>query len=88
MADVAAREGVFLLYDAGGNILQISGVMDLRAGLTEALAGPLAGEAVCFTYEQEPMYTQRESEMLARHLQEHGTMPRGNDPLGDLFGEG
>jgi hypothetical protein len=85
---VAPREGVFLLYDAGGGILSISGVMDLRAGLTEALSGPLADEAVFFTYEEEPMYTQRESEMLARYLQQHGTMPRGNDILNDLFVDG
>ncbi|MCZ7663659.1 MAG: 2Fe-2S iron-sulfur cluster-binding protein [Thermoleophilia bacterium] len=78
-------EGVFRVFDAGGAVLQISGVMDLRRGVSEALDGPLAGDARTFVFEIDPMYTQRESEILARHLQEHGSLPRGNDVLGDLF---
>jgi len=85
VADVAAREGVFVLYGSAGDTLQISGVRDLRAGLTEALSDSTTRGAAFFTYEEEPMYTQRESEMLARHLQEHGEMPRRNDGPDALF---
>ncbi|MCL5943127.1 MAG: 2Fe-2S iron-sulfur cluster-binding protein [Actinobacteria bacterium] len=79
--------GVFRLFAGTGAVLQISGVMNLRAGLEEALRGSLADEAQTFVFEAEPMYTQRESELLAHHLQEHGSLPRGNDVLGDLFDE-
>ena len=46
---------------------------------------PFGGEIHSFDFEVEPMYTQRESEYLVRHLREHGRMPRGNDVLGGLF---
>ena len=77
--------GVFRLLGRDGDVLQISGVLDLRAGLAEALGGSLAGESAFFTYEEDGMYTQRESELLAQYLQEHGMLPRGNDVMGDLF---
>jgi ferredoxin len=80
------RAGAFRLFDAGGNILQISGVADLRAGLTGALSDVVVGDAVWFTCEDQPLYTQRESELLAHYLQVHGRMPRGNDIVG-LFGD-
>lgn len=83
--EVPAKEGVFRLFDADGNVLQITGVMDLRAALLAVLHGSPAGEARTFRFEEDPMYTQRESEMLAHYLQEHGRMPKGNDVLGDLF---
>jgi len=84
---VPAKEGVFRLFDVDGNVLQISGVIDLRAALLASLDGALAGEACTFRFEENPLYTQRESEMLAHYLQEHGRMPKGNDVLGDLFGD-
>ncbi len=70
-----------------GECCTISGVIDLRAALLAGLEGSFAGEACAFQFEEDPMYTQRESEMLARHLQEHGRMPEGNDVLGDVFGD-
>lgn len=85
--EVPANEGVFRLFDAAGNVLLISGVMNLQAALLASLAGSLAGEACTFRFEEDPMYTQRESEILAHYLQEHGRMPKGNDVLGDLFGD-
>ena len=86
-AQVPVQEGVFRLFDADGGVLIISGVMDLRAALLASLHGSLAGEARTFRFEEDPMYTQRESEMLAQYLQEHGRMPKGNDTLGDLSGD-
>lgn len=87
VADVSTREGVFVLYGADGDTLKISGVMDLRAGLSRALSDSATRDAAFFTWEEEPLYTQRESELLARHLQTHGEMPRGNDVPADLFDE-
>jgi len=85
VAEVPAREGVFRLLDAEGNVVQISGVRDLRAALLAILEGSPVGEACTFLFEEDAMYTQRESEMLALYLQDHGCMPKGNDVLGGLF---
>lgn len=88
LASVPARAGVFRLYSVAGECLQISGVMDLVRGIKDAANGPFASEIHSFDFEVEAMYTQRESEFLARHLQEHGSMPRWNDPLGGAFDGG
>ena len=85
LACVPAEAGVFRLYSASGERLQISGVVDLARGLRDAAGGSFGGEIHSFDFEVEPMYTQRESEYLVRHLREHGRMPRGNDVLGGLF---
>lgn len=85
LAFVPTEAGVFRLYSASGERLQISGVADLAGGLKDAAVGAFAGEIHSFDFEVEPMYTQRESEYLVRHLREHGRMPRGNDVLGGLF---
>lgn len=88
-AQVPAKEGVVRLFDADGAVLQISGVIDMRAALNEKLHEKLgsapAGQACTFLFEEDAMYTQRESEMLAHYLQQHGHMPAGNDVFGDLF---
>jgi hypothetical protein len=86
-AQVPAKEGVVRLFDADGAVLQISGVMDMRAALRERLGASEAAEACAFLFEEEAMYTQRESEMLARYLREHGRMPEGNEVPDDLFGD-
>ncbi len=88
LAQVPSGEGVFHLLDRAGAVLQISGVPHLQAGLREALSSSLAADVAFFTFEESAMYTQRESEMLARYLQEHGTMPRGNDVAGELSDDG
>lgn len=86
-ASVPPRGGVFRLYSAGGELLQVTGAPDMAAALREAALGALGPEVHSFDFEVEPLYTQRESELLARHLQAHGGMPRGNDPVGALFGD-
>lgn len=83
---VPAKEGVFQLYGQGGDTLLISGVIDLRAGLLRTLEGDVAPRACSFRFEEDAFYTQRESELLARHLQKHGSMPQG-DVLEGLFDE-
>jgi NADPH-dependent glutamate synthase beta subunit-like oxidoreductase len=76
-------EGVYRLYDKNREILTIKGVPNLRAGLREQLEHP---DGKFFDYEEEPMYTQRESELLQQYLQKHGKLPGGEmDELDELF---
>jgi predicted molibdopterin-dependent oxidoreductase YjgC len=81
VAQVPAVEGVYQLYDASGAVRKIKGVMDLRSALQEELE---AGKAVTFTYDEDPMYTSRESQLIQQYLAEHGSMPEGDD-LDELF---
>ena len=85
LARVPASPGVFQLMDAEGRVLRISGVADLRLGVAEALAEPSGKSASSFVVELDPLYTQRESELLALYAQVHGELPPGNDLGDDLF---
>jgi hypothetical protein len=81
---VPETEGVFQLFDADKKVIAIKGVMNLKAGLTEALEENQS--AKFFTLEQEPMYTKRESELIQQYLKEYGELPSGGeDDLDDLF---
>jgi len=82
---VPAHPGVFSLLDGGGEVLQISGVGDLRAGLREAARSEVGRRAAWLAWEEQPLYTQRESELLARHLHQFGALPPGNDGPSGLF---
>jgi hypothetical protein len=86
--------GVFQVAEPDGRVVRIAGVADLREGLAEVLAGKTAAaggsEAAAagglrFRFEPAPLYTERESELLARFAQEHGHLPPGNDLADDLF---
>ncbi len=83
VATVSASEGVFQLLDEGKQVLRIAGTPDLRQALEEQLGSN--AKARYFIYEEAPMYTQRESELLQRFLQEYGRLPSGNDLSDDLF---
>jgi hypothetical protein len=85
LARVPEGPGVFRLMDAQGGVLRISGVPNLREGLAEALEEQSVAGASGFVVEIEPLYTQRESELLALYAQEHGKLPPGNDMGDDLF---
>jgi hypothetical protein len=69
-------------------VLLITGVPDLAQGLERALSdlGPGAVEYV--RAEVEPLYTQRESELLTIYSRRHGRLPRGNDLGDDLYEDG
>jgi hypothetical protein len=84
---VPTEPGVFRLIDCEGRVLQIKGVDDLRRGLTEALADPPCTTAAFFQMEPDPLFTQRESELLARYAQEQGHLPPGNDLGDELFAD-
>ncbi len=83
VARVPEREGVYQLLDEHKKIIRIAGTPNLRRALAEQLEkNP---RARYFFYTENPMYTQRESELLQEYLQKHGRLPEGNDELSDLF---
>jgi ferredoxin len=79
--------GVFTLLDTSGEVLRIAGVADLVSGVTQVLGEPSGEAAAWFRFEAEPMYTQRETELLAKYASEHGHLPAGNDLDEELFGD-
>jgi NADPH-dependent glutamate synthase beta subunit-like oxidoreductase len=81
---VPATEGVFQLLDEKENVLSIKGTNNLRQELRTALEGN--DEAIWFEYDENKMYSQRESELIQKYVQQHGKMPDGGgDDLDDLF---
>ena len=76
-------EGVYQLFNEEENIIHIKGAMNLRRELREQLE--LNWKARYFSYQEEPMYTKRESQLLQQYVAEHGQMPEGNRELDDLF---
>ncbi len=85
IAAVPATEGVFQLLDADKNVLRISGTQNLHESLLEVFQD--SGNAEYFMFDEDPMYTKRESELIQQYLQEHGELPGGggDDDLDDLF---
>jgi len=76
--------GVYQLLDADKAILAIKGVINMR----QALEGDLeSNDQPCFfIFEEDEMYTKRESELLQQYLQQHGELPGGGaGELDDLF---
>jgi formate dehydrogenase beta subunit len=81
---VPAAEGVYKLLDEQHNVLAIKGTDNLRAALLTALEDN--DIAIWFEYEEDKMYSQRESELIQKYLREHGQMPGGGgDDLDDLL---
>jgi formate dehydrogenase (NADP+) beta subunit len=80
---VPEAEGVFRLYDGDHNVLWVKGTPNLRQGLLRALEGEV--KAAWFNFEEEKMYSKRESELLQKHVQEHGHMPGSGSEEEDLF---
>jgi NADPH-dependent glutamate synthase beta subunit-like oxidoreductase len=81
---VPEAEGVFRLYDPDRNVLAIRGTANLRESLLRALQD--SPHTAGFDFQEDKMYSQRESEWIQQHVQEHGEMPGGGDgELDDLF---
>ena len=78
---VPEKDGVFQLLDSEKNIVCIKGAMNLREELEEQ--GRNLGKPKYFLWEEDPMYTKRESELLQQFMQEHGKLPEGNAELDD-----
>ncbi len=83
VGQVPPAEGAFQLLDAAKNVIFIAGTPNLRRALQEQLSAQ--SEARYFTYDLDPMYTKRESELIQQFLQRHGRLPRLNDEVDDLF---
>jgi len=84
LADVPAVPGVYQLFDGVKNLRKIIGTENLQSALQAVVT---SGEDFpYFTWEENPMYTQRESQLIARFVEEHGRLPGGvGDELDDLY---
>ena len=80
---VPETSGVYQLLDEKKMIIYIVGTPDLRRDLEQQLQ--TVKKARYFGFEEEPMYTKRESELIQKFLKEHGRMPELNEELLDLF---
>ncbi len=79
-----AIDGVYVLADADKKPVTIKGSANIKAGLLEKLES--GTEASFFLWEEDRMYTKRESEMIQQHLSRYGELPGGgDDELDDLF---
>jgi formate dehydrogenase beta subunit len=83
VSQVPEVEGIFQLLDEQENTIYIKGTMNLQSELQAQLG--INEKARYFTYEEEPMYTKRESQLLQQYTFQHGEMPEGNRELDDLF---
>jgi len=76
---VSEEEGVFLLYDTEHQVLAVKGTANLRQELLFALEQD--DKAAWFEFETNKLYSKRESELIQKYLQEHGSMPGEDDDL-------
>jgi hypothetical protein len=82
IAKAPDSEGVYILRDEKREVIKIAGVRNIRAALIEELA---KGKAKYFHFEEDKMYTKKESELLQQHIQQTGKMPGGKDEEDELF---
>jgi NADPH-dependent glutamate synthase beta subunit-like oxidoreductase len=78
---VPEAEGVFQLADTDHKVMAIKGAANLRRELLLSLDENET--AAFFEYEEDKMYSQRESELIQKYTQAYGEMP-GTD-VDDLF---
>ncbi len=83
VAAVPEVEGLFQLLDENEKVIYIKGTMNLHKEIEEQLE--TNENARYFMYEQDEMFTKKESELLQQYIAEHGEMPEGNRELDDLF---
>jgi len=83
VSTVPETSGVYQLLDEKKLIIYIVGTPSLRRDLEQQLQ--TVKKARYFGYEEDPMYTKRESELIQKFLKEHGRMPELNEELLDLF---
>ncbi|MHA2243505.1 MAG: FAD-dependent oxidoreductase [Candidatus Hodarchaeales archaeon] len=74
-------EGAFQLLDENKHVILIQGTLNLRQALEEQLN--TNDKAHYFGYNEDPMYTKKESELLQLFMQKFGRMPEGNEDLDD-----
>jgi formate dehydrogenase beta subunit len=77
-------EGVLILCGDDRKPTLIKGTTDIRATLEEKFTDGTV--AAFFHWEEDGMYTKRESELIQQHLNQYGELPGGgDDELDDLF---
>ena len=79
--NVPETEGAIQILNENQEIILIQGTQNMRLALEEQLSTNL--NACFFNYEEDPMYTKRESELLQQFMQEFGRFPEGNEDLDD-----
>jgi formate dehydrogenase beta subunit len=86
VASIPEAAGVFQLLDDDKKVICITGTMNLQQSLAQCVENP--GHAAWFLWDEDPMYTKRESELIQQYLQKYGELPgggSGDDDLDDLF---
>ena len=83
VATVPELEGVYQLLNENGEVVYIKGAMNLRKEMEEQVETNEI--ARFFMYEEDEMFSKKESELLQQFISEHGEMPEGNRDLDDLF---
>ncbi|MFX1288544.1 MAG: FAD-dependent oxidoreductase, partial [Promethearchaeota archaeon] len=78
---VPQSEGAIQILNANQEIILIQGTPNLHLALEEQLS--INSKACYFNYDEDPMYTKRESELLQQFMQEFGRFPEGNEDLDD-----
>ncbi|NVM19064.1 MAG: FAD-dependent oxidoreductase [Candidatus Lokiarchaeota archaeon] len=79
--NVPETEGAIQILNENQEIILIQGTPNLRLALDEQL---LTNSNACyFNFDEDPMYTKRESELLQQFMQEFGRFPEGNEDLDD-----
>ncbi|MCP4655426.1 MAG: BzdV protein, partial [bacterium] len=83
VAGVPELEGVYQLLGEDRIPIRNVGPPNLRSALGDELDAET--QPPYFVYDEDPMYTKRESELIQQFLAAHGRMPEGDDDLDDLF---
>ena len=82
--EVPAIEGVFVLAGSDKKPTMIKGAENVQEELLKKLESP--AEVRFFMWEEDRMYTKRESELIQQHLKQYDELPGGgDDELDDLF---
>ncbi|MFX0177253.1 MAG: FAD-dependent oxidoreductase [Candidatus Hodarchaeota archaeon] len=79
--NVPEIEGAIQILNENQEIILIQGTANLRLALEEQLS--TNSKACYFNFDEDPMYTKRESELLQQYMQEFGRFPEGNEDLND-----
>jgi len=80
---VPAAEGAFRLMDEDKKPIAIKGTANMQELLLRRLE--TYETAKYFDYEEDKMFSKRESELIQQHLQKYGEMPFGGADEDDLF---
>jgi NADPH-dependent glutamate synthase beta subunit-like oxidoreductase len=85
VSKVPEKEGVIQLLNSEKVIIAIKGIVNMRKALEERIGNE---KIAFFDFQEDPMYTKRESELIQQFLQKQKKMPEGEggeEDLNDLF---